>query len=535
MGSHLAAAVRLAAAVMLAAVLMLAGPAARAHAEFTGLVRLSPFTVTDSNAKGLTATCPAGTRVISAGGDTTPGSGRVILDMIRPDPTLTKVTLHAREDETGTSATWFLQAFVICAAAPPGLQLVTATSPVDSNAKSAVATCPSGTRLLGGGAETTGASGQVLLTGIRPTALTTVTAGAREDPTGTSANWSVTAYAICSTAAGVRTISAASSSDSGANKVATATCPPGMSVVGTFGAINSSAGHVVLDAIFPDAGLTSANISAFEDATGTTASWSLTAYAICAASARLTTFTPSRGAVRFDSVGAGCPAGTSTVGVGADLVGALGRAALLGMGMGLSSFSAVGVTHPYVVADSWTVALEGICSTPFTSTTLFSSSSVSDSEQQKSVSVTCDSGRRLLGVSGVVSGNNGENVLLEAARPDSTLTTATAIGIEDEDGTDTNWSVTVYAICAPPPPGLQLVTADTPLGNGDFAQATASCPATKHVVGTGHSTFFASAELMLDEVGLEPTLSRVTMTVFEDHDGANVPWQARVYAICINR
>src|SRR5215211_4772267 len=132
--------------VGLAAVLALAGPVGRADAVVTGLVRVSPFTASTSEPKSVTATCPAGTRVIGPGGDTTPGNGRVVLNQIRPDASLTSVTVHADEDPAGTSATWFLQAFVICAAPPAGLELVTATSASTSANKSVVATCPSGKR-----------------------------------------------------------------------------------------------------------------------------------------------------------------------------------------------------------------------------------------------------------------------------------------------------------------------------------------------------------------------------------------------------
>ena len=55
------------------------------------------------------------------------------------------------------------------------------------------------------------------------------------------------------------------------------------------------------------------------------------------------------------------------------------------------------------------------------------------------------------------------------------------------------------------------------------------------MIGTGHRTLYDSAELMLDQVGVDAALSKVTMTVFEDHDGADAPWQATVYAICVNR
>ena len=94
----------------------------------TGLARVTPFTASTSAPKSLTATCPAGTRVIGPGGDTTPGDGSVVLNQIRPDASLTSVTVHADEDEVGTPSNWFLQAFVICAAPPAGLELVSATS-----------------------------------------------------------------------------------------------------------------------------------------------------------------------------------------------------------------------------------------------------------------------------------------------------------------------------------------------------------------------------------------------------------------------
>jgi hypothetical protein len=535
MDSRLATTGRLATIVTLAALFLIAGPASRAGAEFTGIVRLTPTTATDSSTtKSLTATCPAGTRVITAGGDTTgSANGRVVLDVMRPDPTLTKVTVHAREDETGTSATWFLQAFVTCAPAPAGLELVKATSPTDSAAKSVTATCPTGKRLLGSGAETTGAGGQVLVGGLRPNSgLTSATVSATEDATGTTATWSVTAYAICAPAPrGLQLVGATSASDSTASKVATAHCPAGLSVIGTLGTVNSSAGHVVRDAVFSDADLTSAGFSAFEDVAGTAKSWSVTAYAICAGSAKLVTQVSSRGTWLSVTTGNACPAGMYALGVGADISGGFGRVSLEGMDPG-SSFDARGATHDGAV-DSWALTAQGVCSSPFKNTLISSTTSLSDSSQQKIVTASCDPGQRLLGVSGMV---RGDNVVLSSARPDdASLTSATAIAIEDEAGTDAAWSLTLHIVCSEPPPGLQLVTADTPLQSDDFQQITATCPAGKHVIGTGHRTLYDSAELMLHGLSVDPALSKVTMTVFEDHDGADAPWLASVYAICIDR
>jgi hypothetical protein len=87
---------------------------------------------------------------------------------------------------------------VVCADPPPGLQLVSATSDPDSDPAGVPASCPPGKNLLGTGAEINGGAGQVVLDDVRPNAqLTTVTATALEDETGTSNVWSVRAHAIC--------------------------------------------------------------------------------------------------------------------------------------------------------------------------------------------------------------------------------------------------------------------------------------------------------------------------------------------------
>ena len=57
----------------------------------------------------------------------------------------------------------------ICATPPGGLQLVTATSPTSSASKGVTATCPTGKRVLGTGADLAGGLGQVVLTTSPPT------------------------------------------------------------------------------------------------------------------------------------------------------------------------------------------------------------------------------------------------------------------------------------------------------------------------------------------------------------------------------
>jgi hypothetical protein len=84
-------------------------------------------------------------------------------------------------------------------AAIPDLTRVSASSVTDSFlGKSAIASCPARTGLIGTAARISGGDGQVVLEGVRPNVQQrTVTVTAHEDHDGTTANWSVTATAIC--------------------------------------------------------------------------------------------------------------------------------------------------------------------------------------------------------------------------------------------------------------------------------------------------------------------------------------------------
>ena len=52
-------------------------------------------------------------------------------------------------------------------------------------------------------------------------------------------------------------------------------------------------------------------------------------------------------------------------------------------------------------------------------------------------------------------------MILDDIKPNAALTSATATAIEDGDGFDSSWKLSAYAICADPPPGLELVAASS--------------------------------------------------------------------------
>jgi hypothetical protein len=63
----------------------------------------------------VTATCPAGKRVVGSGGDIRRGHGEVAMTAVAPTPELTGVRVTAYEDDTGTDASWYAVAYAICA------------------------------------------------------------------------------------------------------------------------------------------------------------------------------------------------------------------------------------------------------------------------------------------------------------------------------------------------------------------------------------------------------------------------------------
>jgi hypothetical protein len=138
--------------------------------------------------------------------------------------------------------------------------------------------------VVGAAGEIFNGLGQVLLDDTRPSAdLTTVTANAYEDETGTSLSWSLTARAICADPLpGLQRVSSSSALDSETTKAATATCPAGKNLLSAAFDLNTFTGQVLLASVSPDNQLTQATVGGREDVTGNPGNWSVTAYGICA-------------------------------------------------------------------------------------------------------------------------------------------------------------------------------------------------------------------------------------------------------------
>ncbi|EEP73575.1 hypothetical protein MCAG_03902 [Micromonospora sp. ATCC 39149] len=153
-----------------------------------------------TSSRSVTVSCPAGKRVIGAGGQIHPAFGFVVLDDIVPSASLTSVRVAAYEAETTWPIPWGVEAFAVCADPIPGLTLVSAASPGDSLDKTVGVTCPTGTRVHGLGASLTAPVGEAAIIALYPAQpLDHVRLEAREDRSGYDGNWTARVHAICAT------------------------------------------------------------------------------------------------------------------------------------------------------------------------------------------------------------------------------------------------------------------------------------------------------------------------------------------------
>jgi hypothetical protein len=528
---------------------------ANAQAAIVGLERVTPVSPLNSSDKGITATCPAGKKLVGPGIDVTPGDGHVLVDDVRPSADLQSLFVRAREDETGTPSAWYVAAYAICADPPPGLVRASATSASNSSNKTVTVNCPSPKKLLGLSGEINSPNGQVLLEDITPVAgLASGRVKAIEDQTGNPGNWSLTAYAICANPiAGLVRASRTSPSNTSNNKVVDTPCPVGKRVVSAAGDINTPNGQIVLDAVFSYPGNATAGFAAWEDDTGNTANWSLTGYAICANSAERVGVQagPSQEGLPAEP-DAPCPAGRQATGSGFEIAQLQGGSEvavhwLIPDPSPPTRIKALGIQHGFINSgDDYRLTAYAICATPLPGLAVAANTSASDSAPGKSVTATCPAGKKVVGLGGnVTDGYRVEpggpaglfvvgEVLMNGLFPNAALTSVRVNAFEDEDGFTGNWSLTAYAICASPPPGLTLVSNSTVASSSFLKIVTANCPSGKNLLGTGGGLFGGQGQMVIDDLLPAKSLKSASVTAVEDQTGFFADWIASAYAICAN-
>lgn len=168
-----------------------------------GLTIVSTSSVENSGNKQVTATCPPGTRLLTAGWHLLDTAGEVFVNQIAQAPGLDRVSVTGMEDQDGLATDWRLATYAVCADPLPGLELRTAASVTDSVDKNVLLVCGDDQRRLSLGWSLTGVgggtpAGQVL---AQPGSSGTNWAqvAAAEDDDGYTGEWRVSGRIVCVT------------------------------------------------------------------------------------------------------------------------------------------------------------------------------------------------------------------------------------------------------------------------------------------------------------------------------------------------
>jgi hypothetical protein len=278
---------------LLASALWAPGPAAAVPLPLptiTGLVKVEAPSVNNTAVfKSAVAVCPAGKRLINAGGYIVGGGGNVGMDDIYPDLTANSVTVTGKETDT-LDTNWWVSAVATCADEPAGLELVWAVSTLTDSFpfKMAEANCTGNKTLLGSGATIKGGAGEAILDAIAPNGgpgipATRVTVQAFESDT-LNDDWEANAFAICADPLRGQQRLASSTVFASANDGARAECTNQVAT-GSGAEIVGVTGEVVIDNAYPiDGSATTAPTATTvygQEEDATTGSWYITAFALC--------------------------------------------------------------------------------------------------------------------------------------------------------------------------------------------------------------------------------------------------------------
>ncbi|MFE7070288.1 hypothetical protein ACFU96_09385 [Streptomyces sp. NPDC057620] len=196
--------------------------------------------------------------------------------------------------------------------------------------KAADAVCPTGTVVLGGGAEVAGAPGLIGLRKLNPHRTSEgryrFTATAAETGHSTDGKWKMRAVAVCGKRPDGYEITnwRTSAKNHGTSfKAVKATCSPGKRPLGYGSAVSGALGNVSLRSMRVPFATRDVAVSASEAATNTFTPWSVSSRAVCAASSvgqaeKAGTWSwPQSPAVTSRTVA--CPADTRPLGAGMSL------------------------------------------------------------------------------------------------------------------------------------------------------------------------------------------------------------------------
>ncbi|MEV0325434.1 hypothetical protein AB0H63_03155 [Micromonospora echinospora] len=244
----------------------------------------------------------------------------------------------------------------------------------------------------------------------------------------------------------------------------------------------------------------------------------------------------------YQTATAVCPVGKVLLSGGYEIVGASGEVTVddfrpNGGPTTAPTAVTVGAYEIDEYPDVWMVQAFAVCANPVPGLVRISATNGGDSSDVHSTIATCPTGKQLTGAAFEMQEVVGK-ATVDDLRPNGTSTTApTAVDVRayEADPFSGPWSLTAYAICANPLPGLVQITTSSTSGSDDFRSATANCPASKVLVGGGYEVREGFGEVAVDDFtpngGPATGPSSIITGAFEEDPYSN-DWSIRAFAIC---
>lgn len=229
------------------------------------------------------------------------------------------------------------------------------------------------------------------------------------------------------------------------------------------------------------------------------------------------------------SITAHCDVGQRVIGAAAWMVNAVGEVRITDM------IPRTDYVYVYAREDedgtsaSWDLYASAICADEIPGMVIVERTSTTTSNQYNSVAADCTGGNVLLG-----TGYRINNGLGQVGIDDLTVTSSTRLSAwayEDGSGFSGTWSLTGFAVCAPPPAGLVIVS-KVGADHSDYVRSlTAKCPEGKEILGGGGQVDGGAGQVIIEDLYIHND-DEYMVTAFEDDDGTSSFWHEHVYAIC---
>jgi hypothetical protein len=235
-------------------------------------------------------------------------------------------------------------------------------------------------------------------------------------------------------------------------------------------------------------------------------------------------------------------------GGGGDIVNGGHEVALTGLkpvstlvnGQYQDSFVATAEEDDTGYSSTWSVYSYALCGPTLSGLTIKQATlAASPGSDRVEVSASCPSGTAPIGIGAVTNNGNG-NVVLNLLLANYTQGPygtpsgwSQARAFIDESGYTGSWSLTSYAVCAAPPPGLTYKFVDSTNYDSNDKSASAQCPTGTKVYGVGGYNSYLSGQVHFDR--MVPHGSQwdgADVESREDQNGFSNIWWNEVEAIC---